>query len=235
MGGRLVDVKAAIAYTDGSAISNPGPGGWGVHVEFPDGRIVELGGGAEPVTNNQMELRAAIEALRATEHERATVLYTDSTYVRKGITEWVGRWKANGWRTRGDEDVKNVELWQELEEVNRPNVRWEYVRAHVGIAGNERADAIALWFAQSVGRLSTERVTPTRPRSTKTTPRTTYLSLVDGVLERHKTWADTESRVRGRRGARYKKTNSHEEQLDTVLAWGLSAEDLASLDYLERR
>ena len=227
--------EPAVAYTDGSAIGNPGPGGWGVHIEFPDGRVVELGGGATPVTNNQMELRAAIEALRATANEPAVVLHTDSTYVRKGITEWIGRWKATGWRTRADQDVKNLELWQELDELNRPAVDWQYVRAHVGIPGNERADAIALWFAQSVARLGTERITPSRPRSTPTRSGTTYLSLVDGILERHRTWADTESRVRGKRGARYKKTNGRDQELETILAWGLAPEDLATLDLLDER
>jgi ribonuclease HI len=227
--------EAAVAYTDGSAIGNPGPGGWGVHIEYPDGRVAELGGGATPVTNNQMELRAAIEALRATAGEPAVELHTDSTYVRKGITEWIARWKAGGWRTRADQDVKNLELWQELDELNRRDVTWHYVRAHVGIAGNERADAIALWFAQSVAKLGTDPVKPSRARSTPTRSNTTYLSLVDGVLERHKTWAETEKRVRGARGARYKKTNGRDHELETVLAWGLGPEDLATLDLLEER
>jgi ribonuclease HI len=227
--------EAAVAYTDGSAIGNPGPGGWGVHIEYPDGRVAELGGGATPVTNNQMELRAAIEALRATAGEPAVELHTDSTYVRKGITEWIARCKAGGWRTRADQDVKNLELWQELDELNRRDVTWHYVRAHVGIAGNERADAIALWFAQSVAKLGTDPVKPSRARSTPTRSNTTYLSLVDGVLERHKTWAETEKRVRGARGARYKKTNGRDHELETVLAWGLGPEDLATLDLLEQR
>ncbi|MEX2238022.1 MAG: ribonuclease HI [Dehalococcoidia bacterium] len=231
----MSDEGSAVAYTDGSAIANPGPGGWGVHVEFPDGRVLELGGGESPVTNNQMELRAAIEALRATAGSPSVVLYTDSTYVRKGITEWIHKWKRNDWRTGAKEEVKNADLWRELDALNRKEVRWEYVRAHVGIAGNERADAIALWFAQSVAMLSSERVRPSRPRATPTKSGTTYLSLVDGVLERHHSWADCERRVRGRRGARYKKTNGREEELATILAWGLSPEELATLDLLEGR
>ncbi|HET9199979.1 MAG TPA: ribonuclease H [Dehalococcoidia bacterium] len=231
----MTETQPAVVYTDGSAIGNPGPGGWGVHIEYADGRVAEMGGGATPVTNNQMELRAAIEALRATADEPAVEIHTDSTYVRKGITEWIGRWKAGGWRTRADQDVKNLDLWRELDELNRPQVKWEYVRAHVGIPGNERADAIALWFAQSVAKLGTERITPSRPRSTPTRRNTTYLSLVDGVLERHRTWAETESRVRGKRGARYKKTNGRDHELETVLAWGLAPEDLATLDLLDER
>jgi ribonuclease HI len=224
-----------VAYTDGSSLRNPGPGGWGVHIAYPDGAVVEIGGGALAVTNNQMELRAAIEALRATSDSPNLLLYTDSAYVRKGITEWVHGWKRNGWKTRSREDVVNRELWEELDALNRPGVRWEYVRAHVGIPGNERADAIALWFAQSVARLGSDLIKPSRARSTPTRSNTTYLSLVDGVLERHRTWAETERRVRGARGARYKKTNGRDQELETVLAWGLAPEDLATLDLLDER
>jgi ribonuclease HI len=229
----MTDSNVAVAYTDGSALRNPGPGGWGVHIEFPGGRVLELGGGALDTTNNQMELRAAIEALRATGDEPAIRIYTDSTYVRKGITEWVERWKSGGWRTRGQQDVKNIELWQELDALNGRHVEWEYVRAHIGDPGNERADAIALWFARSVAVLGKGRIKPSRPRSTPTTGSTVYLSLVDGILARHKTWAECEERVRGVRGARYKKTNSAEEQLEIVRHWGLGPEDLATLDLLE--
>ncbi|MPZ24342.1 MAG: ribonuclease HI [Dehalococcoidia bacterium] len=221
-----------VAYTDGSSLGNPGRGGWGVHIEFSDGRILELGGGEAMVTNNQMELRAAIEALRATRDEAAVLIYTDSTYVRKGITEWVANWKRSGWKTRQRDDVKNIALWQELDELQRPGVTWEYVQAHVGIAGNERADAIALWFAQGVGMLGSERITPSRPRSTPTTSNTRYLSLVDGILERHRAWTECERRVRNVRGARYKKVNSREEELEVVRRWGLRPEEIDALDVL---
>src|SRR3712207_6167995 len=104
-----------VAYTDGSCIGNPGPGGWGVHAELADGRVLELGGGELETTNNRMELRAAIEALRATAGCPAVTIVTDSSYVQNGVTRWLAGWKRNGWRTAAGEPVENQELWSELD------------------------------------------------------------------------------------------------------------------------
>ncbi|HEX3244434.1 MAG TPA: ribonuclease H, partial [Chloroflexota bacterium] len=90
----------ATAYADGSCLGNPGPGGWGVHVQFEDGQVVDLGGGEQRTTNNRMELRAAIEAVRATRECQTVTVIVDSEYVKRGITGWVAGWKKNGWRTR---------------------------------------------------------------------------------------------------------------------------------------
>lgn len=136
-------------YTDGACRGNPGPGGWGVLILCGDSEH-EIYGGEENTTNNRMELRAAIEALRALEPDAKVVLHTDSQYVRKGITEWMANWKKNGWRTSSRKPVKNAELWMELEaEAARHRVTWKWVRGHAGDAGNERADALANLGADS--------------------------------------------------------------------------------------
>lgn len=134
-------------YTDGSCRGNPGPGGWGV-VVTNGVRTRELSGGESATTNNQMELTAALEALRFAkqtfEPGRTIILYTDSQYVRKGITEWMSGWKANGFKTAKKEPVKNKELWVELDALNSVlNVEWRWVKAHNGNVLNERADMLA--------------------------------------------------------------------------------------------
>ena len=130
-------------YTDGACSGNPGPGGWGVLMLTGDHRK-ELNGGENPTTNNRMELRAAIEGLRALNRPCRVRLHTDSQYVRNGITSWIRKWKQNGWRTADRKPVKNAELWQELEtEAERHEVDWIWVRGHDGDPGNERADQLA--------------------------------------------------------------------------------------------
>jgi ribonuclease HI len=130
-------------YTDGACSGNPGPGGWGVLLRF-NGTEKELCGGAAETTNNRMELQAAIEALKALKRPCTVHLHTDSTYVKQGITEWIRRWKANGWRTAGKKPVKNQDLWIALDEaMQRHDVRWHWVKGHAGHPENERADELA--------------------------------------------------------------------------------------------
>jgi ribonuclease HI len=130
-------------YTDGACRGNPGPGGWGALLSF--GPHVKELNGAEPVTtNNRMELTAAIQALAALKRGCEVSLYTDSQYVRKGITEWLPQWKARDWRTADRKPVKNVDLWQALErEIERHRIEWHWVKGHAGVPGNERADQLA--------------------------------------------------------------------------------------------
>ena len=131
------------AFTDGACRRNPGPGGWGV-VLRSGSREKELWGGERMTTNNRMELTAAIEALRALKKPSRVALYTDSTYVRSGITEWVRAWRARDWRTADRKPVKNQDLWQALSELaERHDVEWHWVRGHSGHQENERADALA--------------------------------------------------------------------------------------------
>ena len=132
------------AYTDGACRGNPGPGGWGVLLEFEDGAVRELRGASGRTTNNRMELQAVIAALEALPAGAAVEVVTDSEYVMKGITEWIGRWKRNGWRTAGRRAVRNRDLWQNLDRLAAAReVAWRWVRGHSGVAGNERADALA--------------------------------------------------------------------------------------------
>ncbi len=130
-------------FTDGACKGNPGPGGWGALLRYGD-KERELFGGEHDTTNNRMELRAAIEALRALSRPCEVVLTTDSEYVRNGITSWLEGWKAKNWKTAARKPVKNVDLWQALDEQNqRHNVEWRWVKGHSGHPGNERADALA--------------------------------------------------------------------------------------------
>lgn len=137
-----------IAYTDGACSGNPGPGGWGVLIRAMDGdKIVkqrELKGGAAPTTNNQMELLAAINALEVLDRSSKITIVTDSTYVKNGVTSWIHGWKRNGWKTSAKKPVKNVELWQRLDEAQASHdVTWEWVKGHAGHPENERADELA--------------------------------------------------------------------------------------------
>lgn len=130
-------------YTDGACSGNPGPGGWG-SVLLYNGHRRELSGGERQTTNNRMELMAVIQALEALKRPCEVTLHTDSTYVMKGMTEWLQNWKRRNWRTAGRKPVKNVELWQRLEQaIHRHNVQWRWVRGHSGVPGNERADELA--------------------------------------------------------------------------------------------
>ena len=130
-------------YTDGACSGNPGPGGWAALLIY-DGREKELSGGESLTTNNRMELTAAIMALEGLTRPCRVDLFTDSQYVRHGITEWLRNWKARGWRTADKKPVKNAELWQELLAAARPHrVDWRWVKGHAGHAENERADRLA--------------------------------------------------------------------------------------------
>ena len=130
-------------YTDGACSGNPGPGGWGVLLRYGD-EEKELRGGEADTTNNRMELRAAIEALSALKERSRVDLYTDSNYVRGGITDWIGNWKRNGWRTANRTPVKNADLWQMLDELREGHaVTWYWVKGHAGQPENERADELA--------------------------------------------------------------------------------------------
>ncbi len=134
---------AVVIYTDGACKGNPGPGGWGAWLRSGDHER-ELFGGELLTTNNRMELTAVIEALRALKRPCTVELYTDSQYVRQGITSWIVNWKKRGWTTSDRKPVKNADLWRALDaEVARHSVSWHWVKGHAGDPGNERADALA--------------------------------------------------------------------------------------------
>ena len=204
-----------ILFTDGAAKGNPGPGGWGAIVVTPEGHVVELGGGSPHTTNNKMELSGAIAALRyVANRPEPVIIYTDSTYLIQGITQWVWGWRKRGWKTAQGTDVLNRDLWEELSSLTgaraRGGVDWRWVRGHVGTPGNERCDEIAVAFAAqrpadlydgslaayplAILTLPDDTALPPR-RSTSATPAAktaaySYLSVVGGVPMRHLTWAD---------------------------------------------
>jgi ribonuclease HI len=136
-------LKKVEIFTDGACRGNPGPGGWGALLRCGDVER-ELYGGAEDTTNNRMELQAAIEALKVLSQRCSVDLTTDSVYVKNGITTWLDGWKKKGWKTAARKPVKNVDLWQALDEENqRHDVRWHWVKGHSGHVENERADLLA--------------------------------------------------------------------------------------------
>lgn len=140
----MSDTKDIIIWTDGACSGNPGPGGWGAILEW-NGKRKEMKGGEAETTNNRMELLAAINSLSALKGGPHTVdLWTDSSYVKDGISKWIHGWKKNGWKTASKKPVKNVELWQALDNcVAAHNVTWHWLKGHAGHAENERADELA--------------------------------------------------------------------------------------------
>ncbi len=135
--------ERVIIYTDGACRGNPGPGGWGVMLSYK-GNTKELYGGEKDTTNNRMELMAAIQALETLTRPCAVQLNSDSSYVLKGITEWMPNWKKRGWKTANNKPVKNEDLWRRLDAaIVRHEIAWKWVKGHSGDAGNERADTLA--------------------------------------------------------------------------------------------
>ena len=216
-----------IIFTDGSARGNPGLGGWGVIV-LSDDSVTELGGGEDHTTNNRMELTAVISALETLPNEREMTIYTDSAYVVSGITRWVIGWKKNKWKTSQKEDVLNRDLWEKLVKVTSHKIiDWKLIKGHSGTAGNERCDVIATSFADKVpvvlysgGRerygISVAIKESKKSSKTKSKSRAySYISMVDGQVEVHKTWDECKARVHGVSSAKYKKSTSpsNEEEI----------------------
>ena len=139
----MTELPEVEIFTDGACRGNPGPGGWAALLRM-GGKERELSGGETPTTNNRMELMAAIEALKALKRPCRVRLFTDSVYVRDGITKWIHGWRRNGWRTSDRKPVKNAELWQQLLDAAAPHrVDWKWVKGHSGHPENDRVDAIA--------------------------------------------------------------------------------------------
>jgi ribonuclease HI len=136
-------LKDVLIYADGACRGNPGPGGWGAWLKSGE-HEKEIFGGDKLTTNNKMELTAVIQALAALERRCNVVVYTDSSYVKDGITKWIHGWKTRGWQTADKKPVKNIELWQRLDALNASHqVQWRWVKGHSGDPGNERADRLA--------------------------------------------------------------------------------------------
>lgn len=236
-------------YTDGSSLGNPGPGGWGAVIIqgsmnneqlTMNNDVVELGGHEAHTTNNRMELMAAISALQflSSYGLRTTgyklVLNSDSAYVLNGITKWVYGWEKNGWQTSTKSEVLNRDLWQELLVLARnpifKNLEWKKVKGHSGVDLNERCDVIATSFAGKenidlfVGSIEEYKhlIHNHSPKSTpkkKSSKKSTYISFVDGLAMEHTTWVECEKRVKGAKGARYKKVANREEAEEIIRNW----------------
>ncbi|NUT94903.1 MAG: ribonuclease HI [Saccharothrix sp.] len=136
-------------YTDGACSGNPGPGGWGAVLRYGKHEKDLHGGDAGPTTNNRMELMAPIQALESLTRPSVVRIYTDSTYVRNGVTSWMAKWKRNGWMTSAKQPVKHADLWRRLDEAAAPHeVEWHWVKGHAGHVDNERADRLAVLGVQ---------------------------------------------------------------------------------------
>ena len=227
-------------FTDGASKGNPGRGGYGAVIT--DGKTVtELGGHSARTTNNEMELKAVVEALKVIDHKNTSVaIYTDSKYVVEGAKGWVFGWLKNGWQTKTKTDVLNKELWQELIPLlQKHDIEWHKVPGHVGIAGNERADTIASTFAEKgtfelyTGPASSYPldISDTTYDEAKATARSdarkrssqkaySYVSLVDGVVKTHQTWSECEARVKGKKAARYKKSLDAKNEKEILKEFG---------------
>ena len=231
-----------IIFTDGSSRGNPGRGGWGAIIVTKEW-VKELGGSETMTTNNRMELKAAIEAVRylgvtSSTHVSAsddTTVYSDSSYVINGITKWVAGWKRNNWLTSTKDEVQNRDLWVELSDVSQnKRLVWKYVSGHVGVSGNERCDEIATKCADGEDPELFDGAFPTYPikdilsikaddgasaakkssSSRSNAKAYSYVSFVGGKISVDHTWADCERRVKGVAGARYKKAlNKGEESV----------------------
>ena len=137
-------MKKLDIYTDGSCFGNPGPGGWAFIIKDKNGKILEFAGSENHTTNNKMELTAVIKALLYIKKNTILNIYTDSKYVKEGITNWINKWKLNGWKTANKKDVKNSDLWKELDEkIKLRDIKWFWVKAHNENILNERVDVLA--------------------------------------------------------------------------------------------
>jgi len=140
-------------YTDGACSGNPGIGGWGVVIVKENSQSVNLYGGMNNTTNNKMELMATIEALKYFSKKQDLIIYTDSKYVKDGISSWINKWKINGWKTANKKPVKNKELWSELDiQIQKHNINWQWVKGHTGNKLNEKADRLARKYIDKIIR-----------------------------------------------------------------------------------
>jgi ribonuclease HI len=234
--------KPTIIFTDGACSGNPGRGGWAAIVISPDGHVSEVGGSDLQTTNNRMEMTATIEGLAIA--DSPAVVYTDSTYVIRGITQWIFGWMRNGWKSSEGGEVTNKDLWQKLAKVsgNKKPVSWKYVRGHTGVPGNERCDQIAVAFSQgqtitlydgslknygvSIMDLPPDNGLPEMKSKSEKAAVHSYLSLIGSIPMRHSTWAECEARVKGRSGAKFKKAMSAGDEETILKSWGIDPSKL---------
>jgi len=229
-------MNAIKIFTDGAAKGNPGPGGYGA-VLLLDDDVREIGEAKKLTTNNEMELRAVVEALKhVPEGSEGVEVYTDSKYVVEGATGWIFGWMKNGWKTKADTDVSHKELWQELIGLlKKVKVDWHKIPGHSGLIGNERADTIAsdLGEGKTVDLYNGKRegyeyeienveydkekaAERSEARKRQSQKAYSYISKVDGVIQTHQTWAECETRVKGKKGVKFKKSISAVEEKEII-------------------
>ncbi|MDZ4661034.1 MAG: ribonuclease HI [Pseudomonadota bacterium] len=241
--------KTILIFTDGACSGNPGPGGFGSILVYPEGQVEELGASRAATTNNRMEIAAVIAGLQKVKSRPENLwVLTDSTYVIRGITQWIWGWQKKGWITAEGKEVSNKDLWQvmahevSLRKKANIGIEWKYLRGHVGTPGNERCDEIATSFSQkkyvdlfsgsllkypvSIHDLPEDMSLPPMKEKSEKKEAFSYLSYVSGKLARHKSWKECEAQVKGRSGAKFKKAMSAEDEVRIVESWGLSAEKL---------
>lgn len=240
-----------IIYTDGACSGNPGPGGWGAIVASSS-HVTELGGHSSSTTNNRMEVQAAIEALRfilanqkPLQSLEKVTLYTDSKYLIQAATSWIWGWRRNNWVTAQGDEVKNRDLFEELDGLVAPirsKISWNYVPGHQGIAGNERVDTIAVQFVQEsysqdlyAGPLSGYvfdvwqqpalqdlQKNPSKKKEGSGKKALGYVAYIDFKLHHFTQWADCARVTQGRSGVRYKKYHSRQELEQILTEWSVS-------------
>lgn len=219
-------------YTDGACLNNPGPGGWAFLI-IRDGLHYEKGGHKENTTNNIMEMTAAVKALEELIEEKKPVkIFTDSNYLKKGITMWIHQWKFNDWKRAKGQEVKNKDLWITLDALNRPEIQWEWVKGHADNPYNQRVDEIANCFAREKdckllwGEKPAESEKPEQVKKAGKV----YLSLVNDKLGKHSSWDLCRARVHGVSRAKFKLCKSRQEQLDTLEKWRIPPGELDKIE-----
>ena len=233
-----------LIFTDGACSGNPGVGGFGSITAYPNGQIQELGEGRSSTTNNRMEMMAVIHALESIGTTPGDVwVMTDSTYVIRGITQWIWGWKKRDWKTSGGQPVINKDLWLKLDRIvalrsKISRIQWKYIRAHKGVPGNERCDEIAVGFTKkknpylysgslleysvAIHDLPEDMSLPPMKSLSEKKAAHSYLSYVNGKLQRHNTWKECEAIVKGRSGAKFKKSTSVQNEVEIIKSWGLN-------------
>lgn len=231
----MTQSQNTIIYTDGASSGNPGPGGYAAVVSRR-GKVSEIGGREEKTTNNRMEMSAALFALKETDAGESIIVYTDSAYLINGITKWVFGWQKNNWITKDKKEVLNRDLWEQLADVVADRkVKWVQVKGHAGSALNNRVDEIAVAFSKNespklfhgdakdysftVAAPTDAELSVEASNSRKNVKAFSYVSMVDGVVKRDATWAECEARVKGKPGAKFRKSISAQDEAEIIASW----------------
>lgn len=227
-----------IIFTDGSALGNPGKAGWGAVLVFDKKEILEIGRFEKKSTNNRMEMTSAIESLKTLEKNKnpnnktKIIIYTDSSYLFNGITKWINGWVLSGWIGANKNPVLNKDLWEQLMILNNKfKIEWKLLPGHSGIIGNERADEIATSFASENSAILykggidkyKKNILDFKTNDTddkrKKMKAYSYLSMIEGVIKKHETWAECEFRVKGKKDAKFRKSINKDDEGKIIDDW----------------